>query len=239
MQATVGGRRSDVDARKEGLPWRPRFSAQHPQPRVGLGLLPFFLACAVYLLVQRSVDQPSRVSALLKSLPVLYLAGLLGTAHPGGGYRSLLQAALLCSAVGDACLVWPEAFLHGMAAFSLAHLLYLWAFGLTPLKPGLLLPVLLVFAPYFGFLLPHFLPHLVWPLLVYSTVLVSMLWRALARGESARWGALLFLFSDAVLAWNTFFHQLPHGHLLVMTTYYLAQMLIALSAFQSPRLKSH
>ncbi|XP_060996270.1 lysoplasmalogenase TMEM86B isoform X3 [Dama dama] len=156
MQATVGGRRSDVDARKEGLPWRPRFSAQHPQPRVGLGLLPFFLACAVYLLVQRSVDQPSRVSALLKSLPVLYLAGLLGTAHPGGGYRSLLQAALLCSAVGDACLVWPEAFLH-----------------------------------------------------------------------------------DAVLAWNTFFHQLPHGHLLVMTTYYLAQMLIALSAFQSPRLKSH
>lgn len=86
---------------------------KHPQPRVGLGLLPFFLACAVYLLVQCSVDQPSRVSALLKSLPVLYLAGFLGTAHPGGGYRLLLQGALLCSAVGDACLVWPEAFLHG------------------------------------------------------------------------------------------------------------------------------
>ena len=76
---------------------------KHPQPRVGLGLLPFFLACAIYLLVQSSADQPSRVSALLKSLPVFYLAG----------YRSLLQGALLCSAVGDACLVWPEAFLHG------------------------------------------------------------------------------------------------------------------------------
>lgn len=80
---------------------------------MGLGLLPFFLACAVYLLVQSSADQPSGVSALLKSLPVLYLAGFLGTAHPGGGYRSLLQGALLCSAVGDAFLVWPEAFLHG------------------------------------------------------------------------------------------------------------------------------
>ena len=126
-----------------------------------------------------------------------------------------------------------------MAAFGLAHLLYLWAFSLAPVKPGLLLPVLLGFAPYFGFLLPHFPPHLVWPLLAYSTVLASMLWRALALGGSAGWGALLFLLSDAVLAWNTFFHQLPHGHLLVMTTYYLAQMFIALSAFQSPRLKSH
>lgn len=125
-----------------------------------------------------------------------------------------------------------------MAAFGLAQLLYLWAFGLTPLRPDLLLPILLVCALYFGFLLPHFPPRLVWPVLAYSTVLFSMLWRALARGGSARWGALLFLLSDTMLACNTF-HQLPHGHLLVMTTYYLAQMLIALSAFQSPRLKSH
>ena len=80
---------------------------------MGLGLLPFFLACAVYLLVQNSTDQPSWVSALLKILPILYLAGFLGTVFPCGGYRSLLQGALLCSAVGDACLVWPEAFLDG------------------------------------------------------------------------------------------------------------------------------
>lgn len=98
-----------MDARKEGLLRKPRFSAQ---PRVGLGLLPFFLACAVYLLVQNA-DQPPWVNVLLKILPVLYLAGFLGTAHPGGGYRSLLQGALLCSAVGDACLVWPEALLYG------------------------------------------------------------------------------------------------------------------------------
>lgn len=228
-----------MDARKEGLPRKPRFSAQHPQPRVGLGLLPFFLACAVYLLVQNSTDQPSWVSALLKILPILYLAGFLGTAFPCGGYCSLLQGALLCSAVGDACLVWPEAFLYGMAAFGLAHLFYLRAFGLTPLKPGLLLPLLLVSSLYFGLLHPHVPPHMVWPLLAYSIVLVAMLWRGLARGGSAHWGALLFVLSDTVLAWNTFTHRVPHGHLLVMTTYYSAQMLITLSAFQNPRLKSH
>uniref|UniRef100_A0A8C6FSL7 Lysoplasmalogenase TMEM86B n=1 Tax=Moschus moschiferus TaxID=68415 RepID=A0A8C6FSL7_MOSMO len=228
-----------MDAQKEGLPLKPRFSAQHPQPRVGLGLLPFFLACAVYLLVQNYADQPSWVSALLKSLPILYLVGFLETARPDGGYRSLLQGALLCSAVGDACLVWPEALLHGMAAFGLAHLFYLQAFGLTPLKPGLLLPVFLVLIPYFRLLLPHVPPHVVWPLLAYSIVLVTMLWRGLTRGGSARWGALLFLLSDSVLAWNTFTHRVPHGHLLVMTTYYSAQMFITLSAFQNPRLKSH
>ena len=88
---------------------------KHPQPRVGMGLLPFFLACAVYLLV-RNADQPPWVNVLLKILPVLYLAGFLGTAHPGGGYRALLQRALLCSAVGDACLVWPEALRYGESA---------------------------------------------------------------------------------------------------------------------------
>ena len=126
-----------------------------------------------------------------------------------------------------------------MVAFGLAHLLYLRAFGLTPLKPGLLLPLLLVSSLYFGLLHPHVPPHMVWPLLAYSIVLVAMLWRGLARGGSAHWGALLFVLSDTVLAWNTFTHRVPHGHLLVMTTYYSAQMLITLSAFQNPRLKSH
>lgn len=32
---------------------------------------------------------------------------------PGRSYSWLLQGALVCSAVGDACLIWPEAFLYG------------------------------------------------------------------------------------------------------------------------------
>lgn len=127
----------------------------------------------------------------------------------------------------------------GMAAFAVAHLLYLWAFGLTPLKPGLLLPILLASIPYYGLLLWHLPPDMVLPLTAYSLVLAVMLWRGLARGGSTCWGALLFTLSDAVLAWNLFVHPLPHAHLVVMATYYAAQVLIALSAFQSPRLKSN
>ncbi|XP_057567104.1 lysoplasmalogenase [Hippopotamus amphibius kiboko] len=235
MQAILGGSQADMDSRKEGLPGKPCFSAHH----VGRWLIPFFLTCAIYFLFWSPENQPSWVGALIKCLPILHLAVFLRTVHPGGSYSLLLQGALLCSAVGDCCLVWPEAFLYGMAAFAMAHLLYIWAFGLTPLKPGLLLPVLLVSIPYHGFLLWHLPPDMVLPLTAYSLVLAAMLWRGLARGGSAGWGALLFTLSDAVLAWNTFAYPLPHAHLVIMTTYYAAQVLIGLSAFQSPRLKSN
>ncbi|XP_004405090.1 PREDICTED: lysoplasmalogenase isoform X1 [Odobenus rosmarus divergens] len=226
-----------MDAWEEGLPGKPCFSAQ--QPRLCRRLSPFFLTCAIYFLLWIPQDRPSWVSALVKCLPVVCLAASLQVERGGRRYRTLLQGALLCSAVGDACLIWPDAFLHGVAAFAAAHLLYLWAFGLTPLRPGLLLPIALVSVPYSGILLLHLPTGMALALAAYSLVLASVLWRGLARGGSIRWGVLLFTFSDMVLAWDTFAQPLPHGRLLVMTTYYAAQFLITLSGFQSPRLKTN
>lgn len=125
----------------------------------------------------------------------------------------------------------------GVAAFAAAHLLYLWAFGLTPLQPGLLLLVILAALPYYGLLLWHLPPDLVLALTAYSLALATMLWRGLARGGSTGWGALLFTLSDTMLAWNAFAQPLPHARLVVMTTYYSAQVLISLSVSQSPKLK--
>lgn len=143
--------------------------------------------------------------------------------------------ALRCTAAHRAPLPSPA----GVAAFTGAHLLYLWAFGLRPLRPGLLLLVAPALLLYTGVLLQHLPPDMAPALVTYSLVLASMLWRGLARGGSARWGALLFTLSDSVLAWDAFAQSLPHARLMVMTTYYAAQLLIALSAFQSPRPKSH
>ncbi|KAF6079726.1 transmembrane protein 86B [Phyllostomus discolor] len=223
-----------MDAQKEGLPRNARFSAQ--QPRL-IGLTPFFLACAAYFLLWVPDDPPSWVGALVKCLPVLSLASFLWTS-PGGDCSTRLQAALLFSALGDICLVWPQAFLYGVLAFTQAQLLYTWVFGLRPLQPGLLPPVLLVSLPFSGFLLSHLQPDMVLPLTVYGLALSTMLWRGLARGGRACWGAMLFAISDSVLAWDTFIQPLAHGHLLVMATYYAAQLFITLSAFQGPRLKT-
>ncbi|ELK23864.1 Serine/threonine-protein phosphatase 6 regulatory subunit 1 [Myotis davidii] len=63
--------------------------------------------------------------------------------------------------------------------------------------------------------------------------------RRMARGGSARWGALFFAASDSLLSWHTFIQPLTHGRLLIMATYYAAQLFITLSAFQSPKLKTH
>ncbi|XP_036288413.1 lysoplasmalogenase-like isoform X2 [Pipistrellus kuhlii] len=248
-------------------------------------LSPFLLTCTTYFLLWIPEDPPSWLGALVKCLPVLSLAGLL-RAHPGpsGSYSLRLQAALLFSALGDAFLIWPDLFLHGVLACATAHLFYIWAFGLSPLRPSLLLPVVLASLPFSGLLLLHlssslvlplaayalalstmlwrglcpglllpvflgslpfsFLllqhlpPDLVLPLSAYALALAAMLWRGLARGGSARWGALLFAASDCLLSWHTFVRPLAHGRLLIMATYYAAQLLIALPAFQNPKLKT-
>lgn len=226
-----------MDARKEGLPLKTLFSDQHPQVRRWLA--PFILTCSVYFLLWIPEDQPSWVSALVKCLPILCLVVFLWAVAPGGSYSWLLQGALVCSAVGDACLIWPEAFLYGMAAFSAAHLFYLWAFGLSPPQPGLLLYIILASLVYYSFILPHLELEMVLPVLAYGLVLSSMLWRSLVWGGSAGWGGVLFTISDGVLAWNTFVSSLPFARLMTMSTYYAAQLLITLSALRNPGLKTH
>nr|XP_021512977.1 lysoplasmalogenase isoform X1 [Meriones unguiculatus] len=226
-----------MDARKEGLPLKTFFPDQHPQVR--RWLVPFILACSLYFLLWIPEDQPSWVSALVKCQPILCLLVFLWAVGPGGSYTWLLQGALVCSAVGDACLIWPEAFLYGMAAFSAAHLFYLWAFGLSPLKPGLLLFTTLASLIYDIFLLPHLELNMALPVLAYGLILNSMLWRSLVWGGGVGWGAVLFTVSDGVLAWNTFVHSLPFARIVIMSTYYAAQLLFTLSAIRHPGLKTH
>lgn len=127
----------------------------------------------------------------------------------------------------------------GMAAFALGHLLYIRAFGLTPLQPALLLLVLPALLGYFSLLLPHLEPDMAPAVASYGLILSIMLWRGLARGRSARWGALLFTISDSVLALDTFALTVPHARLVTMATYYAAQLLITLSALRSPEIKAN
>lgn len=80
------------------------------------------------------------------------------------------------------------------------------------------------------------------PVLAYVVVLASMAVLALARqwrssqpaveARSAPWaavGALLFVASDSLLAWDRFAGGLPLASLLVLSTYYGAQYAIARS----------
>lgn len=81
--------------------------------------------------------------------------------------------------------------------------------------------------------------HVLVPL--YIMLIFTMAWRAGARvGKLSSWtkqcscaGALLFCISDFTIAVNKFTHPVPYSHTIIMSTYYAAQMLIALSVVDS------
>lgn len=62
---------------------------------------------------------------------------------------------------------------------------------------------------------------------IYSCLICTMMILAmLQRSSLFALGALLFVFSDFILAWNMFVEPIPHDRLLIMIPYYAAQWLI-------------
>ena len=74
---------------------------------------------------------------------------------------------------------------------------------------------------------------------VYAGLITVMMWSALMQ-KDWMWGigAILFVFSDSVIAINKFVSPVPDERFLIMATYYAAQLLIfvrACPAFQPSR----
>lgn len=141
-----------------------------------------------------------------------------------------VAAGLALSALGDALLLWPQHFVAGMAAFAGAHVAYIAALGWArraaalggALYGGALLFVWRVAPP----------PGLRAPVALYALLLATTAWRGAARGGPAAVGALLFLLSDTLLGYGLFGGPVPCQQVLVMSTYYLAQLGLALSALR-------
>jgi uncharacterized membrane protein YhhN len=159
---------------------------------------------------------------------------------PPGAYRALILAGLAWSLVGDVLLMLPaDRFVAGLACFLVAHLWYIAAFGVAAPRPAP--AILLVSAGAIGLAL--FLP--LWPYLgrlrapvaAYALALVGMLWQATgwaatgggSRARLAAAGALVFVASDAVLAYNRFRRPLRGAQAAILSTYFVAQGLIAAS----------
>ena len=53
-----------------------------------------------------------------------------------------------------------------------------------------------------------------------------MVMAMLQRSSLFALGALMFVFSDFILAWNKFVEPIPHRDYLVLVTYFLAQWLL-------------
>lgn len=166
---------------------------------------------------------------------------------PQPAYRHAVLAGLLLSTLGDVWLMLPQdRFVFGLGSFLLAHLAYLYAFTRqAPLQP--------LRWPYFAYaivasgvlalLWPRLPPPLQVPVVVYVVALAAMAAQAAvlglkpahAGGRFALAGGCCFVVSDALLAIDRFHTALPYAAAAVLTSYWLAQFLIARSVFLSSR----
>ena len=154
-------------------------------------------------------------------------------------------AALLLSAVGDAAGAGGM-FIPQMLFFALAHGAYMCYFlpqaqvAPRPFVWPVLTALLL-------FLFVCIVPRAADPaeragVAVYGLVVAGMLYSALQyRGAYAAWfrlAALLFVFSDSVIAWGRFVAPVPCRTYVVMITYYAAQYLFYLFAVRAATLSA-
>ena len=186
----------------------------------------------------------THLAGALKALPIALLAAVtLGTDGEGDTYRTLVGAALLASMAGDLFLLSRQRLVPGLLCFLIAHVLYICAFA--PAAPIGAMAIVLV-VPFVGFallVLRRLWPHLGRyraPVAVYVAVITAMGWLAAVRslggevapdsGLTAMLGAFAFMASDATLASDRFVRSFPSAQVVIMGTYYLAQILLALSA---------
>ena len=212
------------------------------------------VAVAIAAIVGAGLDGDGRwLHWLAKPLATLLIASIAWQAvassmSPAPGYRSAVLAGMGLSCLGDIALMLPmDAFVPGLVAFLLAHVCYIVAFraGIHAGR-GLGVAAVLLGAFAAGNLIalwPHLPADMRVPVLAYVVVLAVMAILALARHwrvpapqgigrRSTAWGAggaVLFVASDCLLAWDRFGGGLPMASLLVLSTYYAAQYGIARS----------
>ncbi len=170
-------------------------------------------------------------------------------------YTALIGIGLVFSLIGDWLLIdadaQPRRFVMGLAAFLFAHVTYVFAFAFAqyvrqmPLdlsREGWLAVALFVASGVVYLYLRPSLGVLSHAVLLYITVISLMVHRAasgvvvggslVSQSAFAAGGALLFYVSDFILAINKFIFGGDGGSnsVWVLTTYYSAQLLIALSA---------
>ncbi len=155
-------------------------------------------------------------------------------------YQWLISAGLVFSLAGDVFLMLPSnRFVAGLVSFLIAHLLYIAAFlqDLSLSAPVWLWGAFLLYAAGGLYVLLPRAGALKLPVLVYVTALTLMALLACSRvlvleSEAAIYaalGAVLFLASDSLLAWNKFVKPFAVAEALLLSTYFAGQTLIALS----------
>ncbi|MBP6413297.1 MAG: lysoplasmalogenase [Bacteroidia bacterium] len=205
----------------------------------------FLLLTIGYCLVE--VNNLSSFRYALKPLLLLSLSYYfyLSTRGVRSKFSRYMQIGLIFSLLGDILLMFTSQselyFIFGLVAFLLAHVCYCLAFiesfrkNQFSLLEMLLaaMPFLLMSGTVFYILMPYLKSMLV-PVLAYILVITAMgifsalRYKSVERSSyySILAGALFFMLSDTLLAFNKFYQSYSYAGIAIMSTYILAQYLL-------------
>ncbi|MBX3446162.1 MAG: lysoplasmalogenase [Parvibaculaceae bacterium] len=206
--------------------------------RIALALASLAAAIA-YQLIERQPPSALRTGLKTASIGLLVPLPLLALGQGPALPLLLLAAAFFFSSAGDLFLAMKgdsRNFMRGLGAFLVSHLFYIAV--MVPLATGpdtlalkavSLAVGLAALAVYWS--IASRLGSMKLPVGAYLAVILVMVLSALAIPEAAPilgLGAVLFMFSDSIIALDKFRGPVPYRGVLVWTTYYAGQMLMAL-----------
>ncbi|UJR38302.1 hypothetical protein I4U23_030972 [Adineta vaga] len=194
-------------------------------------------------------------------MPVLLLLFLLNSHHNLSTERLCLIISLVFSCLGDILLMQRRnhLFVFGLASFLIAHISYVISFIVRFRHEGeafkrrltisALIKTMIPFLAYIALMLYILCPKLhvdreetkglLMPVVFYTFVIVSMAYISYLRDRKTPgfWsvfiGAVFFVLSDTLIAFNRFVMPIPVAGLFVMFTYGLGQYLITIGTLQT------
>lgn len=198
-------------------------------------MLIFAITALAYVLSSEFRPYPFHTLAKVIPIAVLFIFALKNLA---GVMQKLTLTAIAFSALGDALLsvVFENHFLFGVGAFLIAQIFYAVIFFLNknrcklPSKLTLALGVIAYAIVMSGLILPE-QATLKIAIVSYMTFISAMALTAIFAVRKSFLpvvGAFFFMASDSLIAWNMFKAPIPFSSLLIMSTYYIAQVVLLL-----------
>jgi alkenylglycerophosphocholine hydrolase len=199
-------------------------------------MLPILIGIMAALYIWIIPTEPLALKIVFKLIPMLliiFYAFRQLPAKPAPAMRLIVIGLFFCM-LGDGFIA--VSFVAGLGSFLIGHVFYLMGFikmsSMNKIRFAALLPIAL-YSFFIGRQLISPLQTegnagLVIPVVAYMLVISLMALTAILTGNLwATAGSILFVISDSILSWNMFVSAIPYSDVLIMTTYYSAQFLIA------------
>ena len=217
---------------------------------VAVGYTILSVVYLIYGLGRRDKGLPLSQRVVLKCAPVVLLSLYTVWTVLGGRtarHSNVLLASLVLSVIGDGLLLFKhrkDIFLIGIIAFASAQICNIVFLGGTKMEgtwQGIVSFILSAFL-FFYIIFPRVKNFLIYPIAVYCFLMTVLLWRGLSMVTmtTSKWsattlmgglGCVSYYISDLTLGIHIFAMKVPQGDLIIMISYYAAQLLLFMFVF--------